>query len=724
MRHLYNLEIYISNRELRVLNGLKPDSMLKIATLFTSWLSFTVFLSILLTAILAMPVQAQTDNAAIMAQIDSIQSAADKNNDEGLRQLLEFKKNLPADVDSKVRLEVLSILSGLYFDAGKGKQGKAAVDEFTALAKKMQDKDALLLNEIFAVFDILEESGVAAAFEYLDKLRDRVIGKSSVGVQFRYRHTLAALYSNSLKFDEALKQYFEILKLTEQFSRRQVQARMATWHAISSLYLQMKDPEKALNATTEALAVSSASISPKIFIDLSISRGVALSILKRNDEALKEYETALQIARQENLPYAVALALFNIADQYLIKKDFKRAEDYARDAFARSEALDDNWGMASARVNIGFALGGQGKIAQGAELVNQGLQVFRKAHSSTDVEAILGELSLMYENAGMYKEALAVVREQQKLSDEIFQSDRTKAVALLQEQFDAEHRRKQIEILAKNNALKDADIKNHRLQQVVTLLASLVALLGGGFIYMLYRRSKKLNEQLQEVNLQLEFHAVRDPLTGLHNRRSFIALMATRPERVAVERREGKSNPDSMILLDIDHFKHINDTWGHAVGDVVLKEVATRLRNVVRDEDMLMRWGGEEFLIFSPKSNPEQITSLVNRVLCAIGDKPFVSGERGGNAISIPVTITAGFISVPFSDVPEDVCDWERALQIADMALYLGKTQGRNRAYGLARLLIPHEEVIPTLTHDLAAAIKQNMVEVIEVLGPVQEHAA
>lgn len=710
MKYLHSLVVYLSSRELSVLNDVKHYSLLQIIAIFTSCL------------LISTPTRASADNAAIMAQIDFIQSVADKNNDEGLRQLVEFKKNLPADVDSKVRLEILSILSELYFDAGKGKQGKEAVDEFTALAKKMQDKDSLLLIEIFATSEILEQSGVAAAFEYLEKLRDRVMKKSTIGVQLRYRHTLAALYSNTLKFDEALKQYFEMLKLAEQLSRRQVQARMATWGAISNLYLQMKDPEKALNATTEALAVSSASIAPKAFIEISISRGVALSVLKRNDEALKEYEAALRIARQENLPYSVASALFNIADQYLIKKDFKRAESYARDALARSETLEDKWGMAGARINLGFALGGQGKIAQGAELVNQSLVLFKKAHANSDVEAILGEFSLMYENAGMYKEALTLVREQQKLSDEIFQSDRTKAVALLQEQFDAEHRRKQIEILAKDNALKDADIKNHRLQQIVTLLASLVALLGGGFIYMLYRRSKKLNEQLQEVNMQLEFHAVRDPLTGLHNRRSFIALMATRPERIEVERREDRVNPDSMILLDIDHFKHINDTWGHAVGDVVLKEVATRLRKVVRDEDMLMRWGGEEFLIFSPKSNPEQITSLVNRVLCAIGDTPFSSSVSGaGDALNIPVTVTAGFISVPFSDVPEDICDWERALQIADMALYLGKTQGRNRAYGLSRLLISHEEAIPTLTHDLAAAIKQNMVEVIEVLGPVQE---
>jgi diguanylate cyclase (GGDEF)-like protein len=707
MKRLFTLSALSDNRTLSASNDLKHYSLLQTLFLFVFFL--------LMTSVNARA-DSSTDTSALMVQIDAIQSISDKNNDEGLRQLIEFKKNLPADTDPKVRLETLSVLSSLYYDAGKGKLGKETVDEFDALAKKMQDKEALLLIEVFDSFDIFDTSGVAAAFVHLEKLHDRVMKSPAIGLQIRYHNTMAAFYSNTNKFDEALKQYFEMLKLTEQLSRRQVQARMATWGAIANLYLQMKDPEKALNATTQALAVSSASVAPKAFIEISISRGVALSILKRNDEALKEYEIALKIGKEENLPYAVASALFNIADQYLIKKDYKRAENYAREAMAKSEILEDKWGIASARVNLGFALGGQGKVAQGAELVNQSLEFFKKAQSNSDVEMILGEFSMMYENAGMYKEALVLVREQQKLSDDIFRSDRAKAVAVLQEQFDAEHRKKQIEILAKDNALKDADIQNHRLQQIVALLASLVALLAGAFIYMLYRRSKKLNEQLQEVNMQLEFHAVRDPLTGLHNRRSFISLMTTRIGRVEVERREAYVNPDCMILLDIDHFKHINDTWGHAVGDVVLKEVATRLRNVVRDEDMLMRWGGEEFLIFSPKSNPEQITSLVERVLRAIGEAPFSSAE-----LSIPVTVTAGFISVPFSNVPEDVCDWERALQIADMALYLGKTHGRNRAYGLARLLVAHEEAIPTLTHDLAAAIKQNMVEVIEVIGPVQE---
>ncbi len=707
MKHFFHLSAVLSNRQVSVFSGLKH---------YVLWQIFAIIV------LISLSFAAKADQAgdqALMQELDTIQTLSDRNNEEGLRQLLAFKNKLPADTSPAIRLEILSVLSSLYFDAGNTKLGKQTIKELEDLAKQVKLKDALLILEIYEAYDIFEKSGFATAVAHLEKLADVVANSNNVNAQFRYRATLAVFYSSNFRFDQALKQYLDMLKLSDQLPRRQVQAKMATWGLISGLYLQMKDPEKALTATTEALSVSSASLAPKAFVEISISRGVALSSLKRNDEALKEYENALKVAQEEKLPYFVALALFNIADQYLIKKDYKRAESYARDAMTKSEAMEDSWGIAGAKVNLGLALGYQGKTKPGGDLVKESIDFFDKNHAKSDVETIIGELSHMYEAAGLYKEALEQVRQQQKLSDEIFQSDRAKAVAALQEEFDSEQRKRQIEILAKDNALKDADIKNHRLQHMVALLASLVGILAGCFIYMLYRRSKKLNEQLQEVNSQLEFHAVRDALTGLHNRRSFINLMVNRTGRVENERREGSyRNPDCMVLMDIDHFKNINDTWGHAVGDVVLKEVAARLKAVVRDEDMVMRWGGEEFLIYSPKSNPEQITSLVERVLRAIGEKPFTH-----EALVIPVTVTAGFISVPFSDVPEEFCDWERALQIADMALYLGKTHGRNRAYGLARLLVSHEDALPTLTHDLAAAIKDNMVEIIEVLGPLQDLA-
>ena len=285
-------------------------------------------------------------------------------------------------------------------------------------------------------------------------------------------------------------------------------------------------------------------------------------------------------------------------------------------------------------------------------------------------------------------------------------------MATLQEQFDKVQREKQIELLARENSLKDAEISNRQLQQIVTILGAAVTVMAGVFMFMLYRKVRKANQKLYEANKQLEFHSVRDPLTGLYNRRSFLELMKQRAPAPGNGRREDV-NTDGLMILDIDHFKNINDTLGHAGGDTVLVEIARRLRSTVRDSDMVMRWGGEEFLVYSPKANALHLKHLAHRLLKAIGETPI---EVNGQALQ--VTVTGGFLALPFSGLTEEECNWEKAMQIADMALYLGKVNGRNRAYGLNRLLVPFEEAMPILERDISAAIKANMVELVEVVGP------
>ena len=85
---------------------------------------------------------------------------------------------------------------------------------------------------------------------------------------------------------------------------------------------------------------------------------------------------------------------------------------------------------------------------------------------------------------------------------------------------------------------------------------------------------------------------------------------------------------------------------------------------------------------------------------------------------TMTVTVTGGFLSLPFSGLSETDCNWEKAMQIADLALDLGKVNGRNRAYGLNRLLVPFEQAMPVLEHDISAALKAGMVELVEVIGP------
>ncbi|KPQ02288.1 MAG: GGDEF domain protein [Idiomarinaceae bacterium HL-53] len=171
--------------------------------------------------------------------------------------------------------------------------------------------------------------------------------------------------------------------------------------------------------------------------------------------------------------------------------------------------------------------------------------------------------------------------------------------------------------------------------------------------------------------------------------------------------------PDALLLLDVDFFKQINDHSGHAVGDVVLVELGRRLREISRATDMVIRWGGEEFLLYLREMDPEMLGEFTQRVLHVIGETPIQTGDS-----ELRVTVTAGFIPLPFEQVPEAEMDWERCLQIADMALYIGKVHGRNQGLGVLGLTVPYEQAKEALEKDLSGAIEKGWVRTVQVNGP------
>lgn len=189
--------------------------------------------------------------------------------------------------------------------------------------------------------------------------------------------------------------------------------------------------------------------------------------------------------------------------------------------------------------------------------------------------------------------------------------------------------------------------------------------------------------------------------------------MKARAQRSKSDRRsDAPASIDCLALLDIDHFKHINDRWGHGVGDAVLVEVARRLTAAVRDTDLVLRWGGEEFLIFAPGADPGHIDELIGRVLSGIGGAPVDAGT-----CVVPVTMTAGVISLPFAGTPDGGFDWERGIRMADWALYQGKAQGRNQARIITRLEAPVDTVLARLDAE-PGSDGQGLVELRCVRGP------
>lgn len=670
---------------------------------------------LLLVCTLQAPSPAWAASADGLAQVEQLRALAEQDNDAALTALLHFHKELPADAPYKLRLEALRALIGLLYDAGRAAEVNPYVAELEALAQRHGDQEMLMIGRVVHAWELLDAGKPVAMLEALEQIRKSLPQSAGAEVRMRLAVAAGAAHQTLGQYDQALADLLEALRLSEGLSQRRDQQRMLRLQALGELYIAMHNPEKALEVFNQALAVDAQGRWLKLDATLARSRAAALAELGRLDEAQQAFEIALKHARAGKVAVLEAALLVDSADLMLRRGQFAQAERLAREGLALAERIDDKYTVWIARANIGFALGGQGRVREAQPMIERVIGHFREAQSVGDVEALLGETSQMYERVGLYREALAAVREQQKFSAQLFRSDREKAVAALQEQFGAEQRKKEIELLERRAQLQEVEIRNHQLRQVVASLGALLALLVGAFVYRLYRRVKQANADLEAANRQLEFHSVRDPLTGLFNRRSFHELMGSRPVRIERERRESQlHHPDSLLLLDIDHFKPINDSHGHAAGDAVLIEVSRRLRQAVRDTDMVMRWGGEEFLIYSPKTPIAQLTALVERVLQAIGGEPI--GLPDGKQLQ--VTVSGGFISVPFTDLPESRFDWEKAMQLADMALYLGKLHGRNRAYGIERLLVDADQGLPVLEADLSMAIEKGIVALIEVNGP------
>jgi diguanylate cyclase (GGDEF)-like protein len=194
------------------------------------------------------------------------------------------------------------------------------------------------------------------------------------------------------------------------------------------------------------------------------------------------------------------------------------------------------------------------------------------------------------------------------------------------------------------------------------------------------------SRELQRKNLELQEVSFTDSLTGLWNRRYLeealpgdAGLILRERGRAHETATEAVDRRDLVFLMvDIDSFKKVNDSYGHAVGDVLLQKIAKRLSSVVRKSDLLVRWGGEEFLIMTRSSDRSGIPAFCDRILAVMASERF----ELSNNISLRKTCSIGWAPYPWCATAVDAICPEDVIELADTALYLAKAEGRNQSVG------------------------------------------
>jgi len=465
-------------------------------------------------------------------------------------------------------------------------------------------------------------------------------------------------------YDTALRYTHEALRLRESLGERQDIA--LSENNLGVLYARLGDGERALRHYQRALDVRR---------ELGVPTRVAGTLHNLGDLALDaddaktaraRHEEALALRREAGDRPGALVSLIALAQVELRDDRLAQAAERLREAEAIAEALE----QPRERMLVALAQGRlalrQGDLATAERRTRGALAQAENAEALEVQRQATLLLSEVLEAGGRHRDALDAFRTHKALSDRIFDEERTRRLDALDRRYGAERRELELETLRRERAEQGLQLSGERTQR--QLLAAALVALALVFGAFLFRR-----HELQTINRRLADLTRTDQLTGLGNRRLLDDTLQT-DLPLSLRRRAGGERAENSdlvaMIIDIDHFKAVNDQRGHAVGDRVLARFAEVLKATCRGSDLLVRWGGEEFLVVQRFVDRAQAPVLAERLAAAVRAEAFaLEGEP-----PLPLTCSIGFAAFPI-EPDAGVAGWQATLALADEALYLAKSR-------------------------------------------------
>ncbi|WP_244225137.1 tetratricopeptide repeat-containing diguanylate cyclase [Vibrio aquaticus] len=428
-------------------------------------------------------------------------------------------------------------------------------------------------------------------------------------------NNIATVYMQSQEWKQANTYIKRALKLykNNQYSNSLFEAIL--YANSSAIYFATGDQDKATNYMRLAIDRADKTGSSRIKFSTLSNMSQLYSSVGRPKEALLMAQRCQALSRQSPDSLVMLATCFDaFSSAYIAKKEYSTAIDYSLKTLTileQSESQETTWEI-----------------------------------------DILSRLALSHEQLEQYQQALDYLKQSDALKQQFYRQTYNEEIISEKSTLERQLNQREVELLEAQNALQASTLKEQRSKEI--LYATLMIILTYFVIRALLH--------LRRSNLALKTENNTDPLTGAYNRRYLENLLP----QIETSHKDGHF---LLSVVDIDHFKSFNDQYGHDVGDSVLQQTVQRLKQQIRTQDTLVRWGGEEFIVLIPLHNHEAV-DILERLRESVESHVFHHEEHRLNVtISIGATICSG------SDLTHQ---WQATFSQADAALYQVKKSGRN----------------------------------------------
>ena len=407
---------------------------------------------------------------------------------------------------------------------------------------------------------------------------------------------------------------------------------------IGLAYLGMGNIQRCIRTSQQAESVFMKYKQPALASLAYLNLAQAYTQLNQIDEAHRAIQAALELAQQSKSLVILAEVLYNRGKIHSTSGEIK----LAKTDFLESQQQSKKMHLKYLHLKVKIGLSDIFILSQDLQHASLQLEKCLKTAKTIGIDQLIMEahqkLSDTYENLEKYALSLHHFKQYSEFTNRLFTQQSLQKAQTIEVLYRTRTAAREVELIRQKNLALEHEILER----------------------------KNLESELRKSEKRYRSMASFDPLTHLYNRRHFYNLA-----EIEFERAIRYDHPLSVLMIDLDHFKQINDRYGHLIGDDMLEFVAGICKRNLRKIDIIGRYGGEEFIVLLPETNAEQALSLANRICETIHDTrmPSIKGS-----IAVTTSIGVGVLSSPNETL-------EFLMNKADLAMYMAKNKGRNQVF-------------------------------------------